>query len=323
MRLAALIVAVLAAPATADVTEVLDQHILPGHAALAAQTRALADAAAADCSPEGLRAPYHAARDAWLGVTHIQFGPIEERGLSLAMDFWPDPRGSVSKSIARLAIDEDPIVQDPARFGEVSAAAQGFPALEWMLFTPQREGDYTCALTRAITASLAQKAATLDADWPAFAALMRDAGGAGNTRFQSQREAQRALYTALSTGLEFLHDQRLGRPLGTFDRPRPRRAEARLSNRSLQHVTLALAALEELASLMTDAELPQTRAAFAEARARAEALDDPVLAGVANPAQRFEVEVLQQAVRAVQVAVMEEIGRPLGITAGFNRLDGD
>lgn len=66
-----------------------------------------------------------------------------------------------------------------------------------------------------------------------------------------------------------------------------------------------------------------TSATFADAQARADALEDPALQGVAQPAERFKVEVLQQAVRAVQVAVIDEIGAPLGITAGFNALDGD
>ncbi|MEO0938804.1 MAG: imelysin family protein [Pseudomonadota bacterium] len=319
----ALFACLLAAPAAADVTAVLDRHILPGHAALAEQTALLASAAAADCAPDGLREPYHAARDAWMRVSHIQFGPIEDKGLSLDMDFWPDPRGSVPKAIARLSISEDPIARDPDSFDNVSAAAQGFPALEWMLFTPQSNAAYACDLTRAITQSLARKAELLQSEWPAFALLMTQPGAPGNERFQSEPEVQRALYTALSTGLEFLHDQRLGRPLGTFDRPRPRRAEARLSQRSLGHVRIALSALDELAVTMTGSDLPKTRAAFAAARARANAVTAPDFANVADPAGRFEVELLQQAVRTVQVAVIDEIGRPLGISAGFNALDGD
>ena len=74
---------------------------------------------------------------------------------------------------------------------------------------------------------------------------------------------------------------------------------------------------------MTDTDLTATKAAFAEAITRADALDDPALQGVADPAQRFKVEVLQQSVRAIQVAVIDDIGTPLGITAGFNALDGD
>ncbi|MEM6941601.1 MAG: imelysin family protein [Pseudomonadota bacterium] len=322
MRLALAFLA-LSSPAFADVSAAIDRHILPRHAALATATQALAAAAAADCTPAAVRPAYQAAYDAWISVGHIQFGPIEDQGLSLAMAFWPDPKDSTGKALARLTTSADAIVDDPAAWGEVSAAAQGFTALERMLYDPQPEAVYACRLTRAIAAGLAQKSDALATAWPDFATLMRSAGEAGNGRFQSTAEAQRALYTALSTGLEFLHDERLGRPLGTFDRPRPRRAEARRSARALRHISLSLAALEELATVMYDGDLTETKSAFAAAKEAAARIDDPALAGVADPLQRIRVEALQRSVRDIQNAVNTEIGKPLGITAGFNALDGD
>ncbi|MEM7667488.1 MAG: imelysin family protein, partial [Pseudomonadota bacterium] len=264
---------------------------------------------------------FHDAYDAWIGISHIQFGPIEDQGLSLAMSFWPDPKDSTGKAIARLTTAQDPIVNTQEEFSEVSVAAQGFTALERLLYDPQPDAAYACRLTQAIATGLARKAETLANGWGDHAALMRAAGT--NNRYQTEDEAKRALYTALSTGLEFLHDQRLARPLGTFDRPRPRRAEARRSDRSLRHIKLSLAALEDLATKMHEGDLTETRAAFAEARMRADALDDPSLAGVADPSKRFQVEVLQRAVNDIRNAVNTEIGKPLGITVGFNALDGD
>lgn len=319
----ALILPFLTLPAFADVQAVVDDHILPGYARLADETAELAAAAQDDCSPDGLTSAFHAAYDAWISISHINFGPLEDQALTLSMSFWPDPKNRTGKALARLASNADPIVDDPQAFQDVSAAAQGLTALERLLYEPQPDADYACRLTRAIATGLAQKSQTLNAAWPEFAEQMLTAGDDGNTRFQSEPEARRVVYTALSTGLEFLHDQRLGRPLGTFDRPRPRRAEAWRSERSLRHVELQLAALERLAAAMTDADLGVTSATFADAQARADALEDPALQGVAQPAERFKVEVLQQAVRAVQVAVIDEIGAPLGITAGFNALDGD
>ncbi|WP_147112527.1 imelysin family protein [Tateyamaria sp. syn59] len=323
MRLALAALCLSTLPAVADVQRTLDTHILPGHAALVEETTKLTEAAQADCTPEALRPAFHDAYDAWISISHIQFGPIEDQALPLAISFWPDPKDSTGKALARLTAATDPIVDDAEAFSDVSAAAQGFTALERMLYDNQPDADYACRLTQAIATGLAQKSGSIQADWPAFATLMTTAGDDGNTRFQTPIEAKRALYTSLSTGLEFLHDQRLGRPLGTFDRPRPRRAEARRSERSLQHIQLQLEALEALATTMTDTDLTATKAAFAEARTRANALDDPALQGVADPAERFKVEVLQQSVRAIQVAVIDEIGTPLGITAGFNALDGD
>lgn len=322
MRLA-LVLSLIAAPVFADVSDALSEHVLPGHARLAEATSALATSAATDCSPEALRPAFHAAYDAWVSISHIQFGPIEDQSTSLAMAFWPDPKDRTGKALARLTAAQDDIVDDATHWSDVSAAAQGFTALERVLYDAQPDPEYACRLTQAIAAGLAKKSAALAQAWPEFADLMNSAGTEGNTRYQSPKEAQRAFYTALSTGLEFLHDQRLGRPLGTFDRPRPARAEARRSERSLRHITLSLAALEELSTYLGHGDLTQTRAAFAAARARADGMDDPALAGVADPASRFRIEALQQGVRTVQVAVIDEIGTPLGISAGFNSLDGD
>ena len=322
MRLA-LVFTLIAAPAVADISSAISQHILPGHARLLEATTSLSETAEADCTPGAVRPAFTEAYDAWVSVSHIRFGPVELQGTALAMAFWPDPKDSTGKALARLTAAQDSIVDDASAFPEVSVAAQGFTALERLLFEPQPDPAYACRLTRAITRGLAEKSTDLVQAWPAYAELMLTAGVDGSTRYQSHEETQRALYTALSTGLEFLHDQRLGRPLGSFDRPRPLRAEARRSERSVRHIILSLTALEDLALHVGATDLRQTRAAFADALSRARALDDPALAGVAEPASRFRIEALQQSVRTLQVAVIEEIGTPLGISAGFNALDGD
>lgn len=313
----------VAGPTFADVDAVIESHIAPGYASLAATTAELSNASSIDCSTRAVRPHFHAAYDAWISISHIQFGPIEDRGLSLSMAFWPDPKDSTGKALARLTSASDPIVDAPEQFGEVSAAAQGFTALERLLYDAQPDPDYACRLTQAISLGLAAKAGIILDDWPGFASLMATAGVTGNERFQSAEEVNRALYTALSTGLEFLHDQRLGRPLGSFERPRPKRAEARRSERSLRHIILSLDALEALATTMFDGDLTQTKAAFAAAKERAASLEDPALAGVANPGQRIRIEALQRTVGDIRNAVNDEIGKPLGTTAGFNSLDGD
>lgn len=319
----ALVFSTLAVPATAEVQTVVEKHILPRQQALSEAANVLAQAAETDCTAASVKPAFHAAYDTWISVSHIQFGPIEDQGLSLAMAYWPDPKDRTAKALARLSSVSDPIVDSIVAFKEVSAAAQGFTALERVLYDAQTDTEYACRLTRAIAQGLAEKSETLVAAWPQFATLMHTAGAEGNTRFQSEAEAQQALYTALSTGLEFLHDARLGRPLGTFDKPRPLRAEVRRSERSQRHIVLSLAALHDLAKTMHAAEMPKTTAAFAKAITSASKLDDPALAGVSEPSKRIRIEALQRTVKDIQNAVNTEIGKPLGITAGFNSLDGD
>ncbi|MEM6371483.1 MAG: hypothetical protein AAF727_01715 [Pseudomonadota bacterium] len=47
------------------------------------------------------------------------------------------------------------------------------------------------------------------------------------------------------------------------------------------------------------------------------------LQGVAEPSGRLRVEVLQQSIDVIRHLLAEEVGPDLGISAGFNSLDGD
>jgi hypothetical protein len=110
--------------------------------------------------------------------------------------------------------------------------------------------------------------------------------------------------------------------LGTFDKPRPERAEARLSGRSQRNVVLSLQALRGLAASLSP-QATTTLAAFDRAIALAEGLSDPVFAGVDDPQARLKVEILQQAVQGARDAALAELAPSLGVDIGFNSADGD
>ena len=331
--LLSLLVAVAAPPAQAGARTdaILDTHVLPRMQALAETTAALEHAAQADCTLDGaeLRAAFGAALDAWIGVSHLRFGPAETDARGFALAFWPDTRGLIPKTLRRLIAEADPAVADPAAFATVSVAGRGFYALEYMLYDSDIAGlgsaEYRCALIRAIAADIAATAADLARDWREnYAGLMRDPGPDGP--YQTDEEVLQEFFKALTIGLEINADLRLGRPMGRIGKPRPMRAEARRSGRSLRHVVLSLASLRELAGLLAggDAELAaRMDHAFETALERANRLDDPVFAGVATPQGRLRVEVLQQAIRAVRTEARQAMGPALGVAAGFNSLDGD
>jgi predicted lipoprotein len=313
---------VTAAPLSADTQTAISDHIVPRYTAFEDAAQTLADQATTDCTSSAVSASYHAAYDAWINVSHIQFGPIETRGTALALAFWPDTKDRTGKAITRLIAEGPVFVSTPDAFKDVSVAAQGFPAFERLLTEKQTGETAACALRQAVARFIAQAASDLHTDWKSGYA--EAFARADVQSYKTPRETRRALYTALSTSLAFLHDQRLGRPLGTFDRPRPTRAEARRSGRSQRHIVLSLYALKDLAeTAFADAISDELRGAFDTAIIRAEGLDDPSLAGVANPAKRLKIEVLQRAVRDIQVLVAAQIAGALGITAGFNSLDGD
>lgn len=320
----ALALAFVPPAARADVEGVVENLILPGHDAFAAAAADLSETAATTCDPDRLRPAYHDAFDAWMGVSHVSFGPVEAGGRGLAIAFWPDPKASGARAQQAL-LAGNPGALTPEAMAEQSVAARGLFALERLLYPADEAwtSPAACALTRASAIDLARTAAEIAKDWRAEAGpALLTAGDPGNADYLSPDEATQALLTALVAGLEFTADQRLGRPLGTFDAPHPERAEALASGRPLRNVALSLAALDDLArALVPDA--PLTRAAFARARGLADALDDPVLAGVAGPQGRLRVEILQQAVHAARDAVLAEMVPALGVGLGFNAADGD
>ncbi len=314
----------LAAPAHADVAEAVNDRILPDLAGFRQATQALADKAAQSCAPDDLRPAWNAAFDAWLPVSFLRLGPAEENGRILAIAFWPDPKGIGAKQQRQMLASKDPAVNDPAAFAERSVALRGLFGLERLLYPAEPlQGDYPCALIRATASDLARMAAEIDQGWrDGFAETVLSAGQPGNNLYLTPDEAKQALFTQLMTGFEFTADQRLGRPLGTFERPRPERAEASASSRSQRNVELSLQALLAFGQALAG-PLPETRADTQQAIDATLALNDPDFSGFGQPQGHVRAEALLGLVRAARDSAGAEAGAALGVDIGFNSADGD
>lgn len=311
-----------ATPALADYPEAIQAVILPGYADLAAKTQALSDAAAQGCDPQVLQPAFNAAFDAWMAVSYLQFGPVEENGNRLAMEYWPDPKGQGAKA-QRALLKADAAQLSPEMFAEQSVAARGLGALERLLYPAEPYEVDTCPLIKATAADLARMAAEVQAGWlGGYADTMMQAGDKGNTTFLSRAEVRQVLFTQIAAGLEFIVEQRLGRPLGTFDEPHPERAESKASGRSVLNIRESLAAMLVMTQSLTP-DAPQTVAAFERAIALADGLNDPSLAAVATPDGHLKAEILQQAVTAVRQTALSELAPELDVGIGFNAQDGD
>ena len=317
------------------VRDSVENHVLPRIAALAEAGAALDAAAQESCLPgdAGLVSAYNAAFDAWITASHLDFGPADEGHRAAALSFWPDPRGFGQKALKAMVLGADPVIDDPAAFAEGSVAVRGFFALEYLLYDPAfadlGDADYRCRLIRAEAADIAGLTGAIQAGWTTggYAALMESAGE--NETYRSPTEAVQELYKTLYLGLEFTANNRLGLPMGTFDKPNPKKAEAWRSGRSLRNVMLSLDSLRDLANRMGGplAEHPdlatQIDYAFGRALEAVAEMDDPVLAGVADPIARFRVESLQTTLFAIRDAVRGELGPALGVSQGFSSNDGD
>lgn len=312
------------APVRADLPEAVQDVILPAYDRLKASTETLTQTAQADCAPQALRQAYQAVWDDWARVDFLRLGPVETDGRALAISFWPDPKASGRRAQQALIASDSPAIDDADAFAHLSVALRGLTGLERLIYPSDVTGDddVLCRLRRATAADLARNAGAIRDDWDGFAALLLNPGVDGNVSFLTEAEAQQALFTQIVTGLEYTADTRLGRPMGSLDKPRPERAETLASGRSLRNVVESLRGMRDL-TLALHPDSPRSRAAFDRALALASDLDDPVFAGASDPQKRLHIEVLQQAVKTTREAVEAEIGGALGLTVGFNAKDGD
>ena len=156
----------------------------------------------------------------------------------------------------------------------------------------------------------------------------------GNETYRNDTEALQELYKAIATGLEFNANMRLGRPLGTFDRPRPNRAEMRRSGQSLSNVETSLASIGALTSILAGGD-GDAWVTLADALAQDYAViqsDIDTLAAqeggadfslVSDLGQRIKVEALQGRIVELRQDLSVTMGPELGVIEGFNSLDGD
>jgi predicted lipoprotein len=316
-----------------DLEPVVVGHIQPRYARLQAAATDLS-AAAATCDVTALRRHYHSAFSAWMAAQHIAFGPVEVDNRRYALAFWPDTRGFVRKALDRLRRGDAAVLRDPAAFRKRSVAGRGLSALELILFHDPDGVTVTerdCAIAQAIAVDIQTTADLLAAAWSengAFRAVFLSAGTPGNADFPAVFDAAAALFRSLDSSLEGLSELRLGRPLGTFDKPRPRRAEAWRSGRSTVNIRIILAALEDFyrvtfQSAATEADQQRILGAFARCRVsvtRAPAGFEKIATDLQ---QRVRFESLQSCIRQLQGLLRANLRETLGIGAGFNALDGD
>lgn len=321
MKLAiVLLLAPVVAVADPRVEAALDDHILARFADLTDATATLAGAQTCDVTDE-----WNAAAAAWIAVSHLRFGPTEAENRAFALAFWPDPRGSTPTALRSLLAADAPVIAD------ASIAGRGFYAMEFLLFDPEfTDASGRCDLIAALADDAHGIARSIEDDWQdRYADLMRNTDPEfGNDTYRTDTEALQDLYKALTTGLDFTTAMRLGRPLGTFDRPRAARAEMRRSGRALDNVVVSLASLKSLALILAGSDTrADIKTLFDTAQTKVASIatreNGADLSLVAQPVERIKVEGLQQRIVEIRVFLAETLGPELGVIEGFNALDGD
>jgi predicted lipoprotein len=264
---------------------------------------------------------------AWGRLQPLIQGPLGDAVLASRIAYWPDKHGTGGRQLGAALRSRDAALRDPVALAQKSAAVSGLPALERLLFPEDGAGDvaarsYACAYAAALVQVQKDRAAQAGA---VFARGRRDPEPVFQGAFASIRD-----------GLDFMLRLKLEDPMGSEPgAARGSRPEFWRSGSSLAVIDANLATFQ---ALMTDPagigqrlDLgPESAAAaaivehrLADARQSVAAIPMPLHKAVEDPAARPAVVELARRIRELRSRVVDRLGPALGVTSGFNAMDGD
>jgi len=329
-----------------------EKHILPRYEKFSQQTFELNRVAKNFCvAParidlKDIQKAFHFAADAWAGVQHIQFGPIEEKLRLNRIFYWPDKHNTGSRHLKRLLKSEDETMLKPERFSLISVALQGFPALERLLFRQsealfEEKGTsrFRCNLVKSISGNLKKISENVLNEWKDKSnGFLKVVTSSGVPIYNGEDEIFQNYFASLYGILRTIHDLKLRRILGeTPDDSRPRRSEAWRSERSLRNIILNLEAAKNLfqgeggfgIDDFIEIHNPNTNVAkdfntYLEYTLKtALSISIPLHKAVRDQKYFEEIDRLQAQILALMGLVRGRISLAVGIRPGFNKLDGD
>jgi uncharacterized protein len=331
--LLSLLIATLPANAADDVLKrVTDGFILPHYHDFTIKNDAQEKAWTSFCTKpddagfDAVRAAYLASADAWSAIEIIRYGPVAENYRIERISHWPERKNAVTKALSSLLAGEGTADLSPELFVKNSVAGQGFPALERLLFdgddpkslffASSAAAQRRCAVGTAIAANLARIGHEIEAGWPAIVAQF------GNEEFAT--EVKTRLATDYIAHFVFIRDAKLRAVFGKEPAlARPLLAEGWRSKRTKQALLINLDSAKAMATIILQGFDAYTPSMIDTARSLTEELDSDFGALAQQPKTRPGLFLVLDAVTAVRDKASDEIPAALGVTVGFNSLDGD
>jgi predicted lipoprotein len=337
---------VFAAPAHAADIGAFNQNyarhlVTPAFQKVAVETAKLAQAAddfAGAPSQDGfaaLRVAFDSVSDAWMHAEFFATGPLSAEQRAERFEYWPERRNIVDRQLNALLAAPDPKQLTPTEFVHATVSVQGLPALERLLYGDNARQILSAGAEQKARIAVMQAVAhNLELIAREAAAAWEKAGESPAVFSNDPDEALNQAYGDMLTGIQVIADRKVSAVLGKeIDKAHPNMAEQYRSGRSLRNIranldTLRAAALgpDGFATLLPPdkaAIKDQIAKAFDATIAAAAAVPDPLDAAVTDPEKRKSVETLLKSANALRTFMTQTVPPALGLTVGFNALDGD
>lgn len=327
----------------------IEGHILPAHATLVGVADQQVTVTEQMCSApsqsalETTQARFGDLVEAWSAVEFIRFGPAREDNRYERLFFWPDRNGRGLNQVQGVLATQDESVASVESLQGKSVALQGLLALDYVLFGTGFEAlahgdEHRCAYALAIAGAIADTAADMFEGWQdgqGYAALMLSPGP-DNPVYRTEAEALQELLRAMAEQLQIVHDAKLVRVVGTSpEEARFRRAPFWRSGQTLPSILAngrAMASLNEagrFADLLPDQAqryAGTARFELGQIISRLEALierDKELEALVTSEETHGRLASVALPLAGAMRVIGEIYPAELGLTMGFNALDGD
>jgi predicted lipoprotein len=344
-----------AAIAKSSLTEV----IRPGYSAFSAATGSLRDKVSALCKQPSADAlkdtkdAFAGAVDAWSKVEIFRFGPVVQDHRYERLFYWPDPKGLGLRQVQAVLNAHDQSATLPDELAAKSVALQGFPALEYLLYgdgadvlaekpvenvaepLPQVEGAFRCSFALSIATNIDRIARNVVEDWREGSAYEKAFLGPApdNPIYHTPKEVTLELFKTLSSGIELVRDQKLGKPLGTGAVvAKPKLAAFWRSDLSFANMIGNLKGVIALFSKggfaqVVDADSPDVSASILfdlnHAIEVLKTMNEPFAEVASDDELRAKLEALRVGLKSAGQTAGDIIARSAGLSFGFNAMDGD
>lgn len=279
-----------------------------------------------------LRGAYATLADRWAEIEFIKTGPMTLFFRHERFNYWPEARNATGRGLDALLASTDPKALSPATLAHDSIPAQGLPALERLIYEPAYETHARrCAVGEGIAKNLAAIAHDVLNAWAApngLRAAIAANKAWNNGMVSNADDAARMLLTDLVSAFTAINDQKLLAPMGrSLAEAKPKLAEAWRSGRSQRDLTLNVLGLQDAVNAFAANISPTGRLALGRTMAFTAAaiklLPDDIGGAAGRARARGVLGAARQQIRAAQQAVVGTLPPALGITLGFNSLDGD
>ncbi|EFF74107.1 imelysin family protein [Achromobacter piechaudii] len=278
---------------------------------------------------------------AWSGVEILRFGPLVQANRYERLAFWPDTRGVMPRQVQQLIAAQDAALLAPGALAGRSVAVQGLPALEYVLYGEPAllkqvgapDFAYACGYARAVASNVSTISRDVAQAWSPQGDFGRQFAKpqAGNELYRDPQEIAAEAMKALSTGLQFARDVKIQPVLGDSpDAARPKRAafwRSGLSTRLLVANLDGLKAFYQAGAYALPAGNAwiddSVRGELQSAAQALQAVPAPLEAALQDEDGRRQLLLASLTLKNAKAIVDQDLAPALGVTIGFNALDGD